>query len=823
MSNIHTHMGTHHSASELRISDRSNITNRFPLTSGNSNCYFCMSTATNSFSAWHSHDISNSFPLDEHGLTGYNCLMNLLTHLNPPQKDAVLHGEGPLLILAGAGSGKTRVITNRIAYLVRERGVRPWNILAVTFTNKAAREMAERVARLLGGGDAPLISTFHAACGRILRRDIHHLGFQSSFAIYDDRDSDRLLKDVIAEMDLDEKRFAVKAVSARIDDFKNRGLFPEDIGFIPPGDVYNQKVVEIYAAYQERLKKCNALDFGDMMTQTVRLLTRFPEVCRAYQERFQWLLVDEYQDTNPVQYNLIRLLAGDRKNLCVVGDDDQSIYSWRGADIRNILEFEKDFPGVKIIRLEQNYRSTATILTAAGEVVKQNFGRKGKILWTENQSGEKIHYERAESDREESRFVVREIGRLRNIGVPLEEMAVFYRTNAQSRLIEEALVGNALPYHIVGGVRFYSRMEVKDILAYLRVLDNPADEVSLKRIINVPARGIGTSTVDKISAVAHRQGNSFYDALQDAARDGLLSGSPRGKVAAFVAMLEVFRENAAGSSLAELTRSVMQGSGYLERLKNSRDEDDSERLENLEQLLAAIEEFSEKNPEAGLSEFLEQVSLVSDLEQGEAGQPSVTLMTLHAAKGLEFIAVFMIGMEEKLFPHARSLDDLDGMEEERRLCYVGMTRARERLYLLNARRRYLFGQEQCNPPSRFLKDIPEELMAEGGGTDYRRGETMHRPYVHTQQERAVHQTAPQAAAHNLSAIADTFIDEIESVPEPSDENCGVYPGMKVRHGKFGVGTVRKVEGEDEGQKVIVWFNSVGPKKLMLRFAGLERA
>ena len=789
------------------------------------------------FSEWNRLDSAGRFPLDAVRMKSYNFLMDLTKHLNPPQKEAVLHGEGPLLILAGAGSGKTRVITNRIAYLIRERGVRPWNILAVTFTNKAANEMAERVRKQLGGGEAPLIATFHAACGRILRRDIHHLGFQSSFAIYDDRDSDRLLKDVIAEMDLDEKRFAVKAVSGRIDDFKNRGLFPEDIGHIPPGDVYNQKVVEIYAAYQERLKKCNALDFGDMMIQTVRLLTRFPEVCSYYRERFQWILVDEYQDTNPVQYNLIRLLAGDRRNLCVVGDDDQSIYSWRGADIRNILEFEKDFPGVKIVRLEQNYRSTATILAAAGEVVKQNFGRKGKTLWTENPAGEKIRYERVESDREEARFVSREIIRLRSSGVPLEEMAVFYRTNAQSRLIEEALVGGALPYHIVGGVRFYARMEVKDIMAYLRVLDNPADEVSLKRIINVPARGIGNTTVDKISLLAARQGGSFYDALQDAARDGLLSASPRGKVASFVAMLEGFRETAASSSLAELARSVMQGSGYLDRLKSSRDEEDAERLENLEQLLAAIEEFSEKNPEAGLSEFLEQVSLVSDLEQGETGQPSVTLMTLHAAKGLEFKAVFMIGMEERLFPHARSLDDLDGMEEERRLCYVGMTRARERLYLLNARRRYLFGQEQCNPPSRFLKDIPSELLDDWGGTGNASSQsTFATPYPSAAERghfsaagRMGSASAPPfrsegtAPAHNLSAIADSFADDIESVPEPPDEQDGVYIGMKVRHGKFGVGTVRKVEGEGDEQKAVVWFNSVGPKKLLLRFAGLERA
>lgn len=744
--------------------------------------------------------------------------MNLLTHLNPPQKEAVLHGEGPLLILAGAGSGKTRVITHRIAHLIRERGVHPWNILAVTFTNKAANEMAERVRKLLGGGEVPQISTFHAACGRILRKEIHHLGFESSFAIYDDKDSERLLKDVLAELDLDDKRFPPKTVGARIDDFKNRGLFPGDLDAVATGDIFSERLVRIYAAYQERLKKCNALDFGDMLIQTVRLLAEFPEVRSRYQERFQWILVDEYQDTNPVQYNLIKLLAGERRNLCVVGDDDQSIYSWRGADIRNILEFEKDFPGVRVVRLEQNYRSTATILKAAGEVVRHNFGRKGKTLWTENPDGENIRYLRVESDREEARAVCREIARLRAGGIPLEEMAVFYRTNAQSRQVEEALVAEALPYHIVGGVRFYARMEVKDILAYLRVLDNPADEISLKRIINVPARGIGTATIDKIGIQAARRGISLYAALQEAAGSGLLAAGPGGKVAAFAAMMERFRGVGPSLGLPELARTVMEESGYLTKLKESRDEEDAERLENLEQLLAAMEEFGEKNPDAGLSEFLEQVSLVSDLEQGEQGKPSVTLMTLHAAKGLEFKAVFMIGMEERLFPHVRALDDLDGMEEERRLCYVGMTRARERLYLLNARRRYLFGQDQSNPPSRFLKDIPGELLDEEGngmGSGYR----VERTFGQAQAARQDH-----TESHNLAAAAEFRpANEVEIVPEPEEEYGEVYVGMKVRHAKFGLGTIRKIEGSGEAQKAIVWFNSGGPKKLLLRFAGLERA
>ena len=765
-------------------------------------------------------------------------MQTLLSHLNPPQKEAVLHGEGPLLILAGAGSGKTRVITHRIAHLIREQGINPWNILAVTFTNKAAREMAERVQRLLGSGDTPLISTFHSACGRILRKDIHHLGFDSSFAIYDDKDSERLLKDVIATLNLDEKKFPAKAIGGKIDDWKNRGLFPEEIDSVASGDIFGERLVQVYAAYQERLQRCNALDFGDLMIQTVRLFRQFPEVHRRWQERFQWILVDEYQDTNPIQYELIRLLAGDRKNLCVVGDDDQSIYSWRGADIRNILEFEKDFPGVSVIRLEQNYRSTATILTAAGEVVKQNYGRKGKTLWTENPQGEPIRYERVESDREEARFVSREIGRLRSQGIPLEEMAVFYRTNAQSRLVEEALVGEALPYHIVGGVRFYARMEVKDILAYLRLLDNPADEVSLKRIINVPARGIGHATVDRISEHAYRRRITAYEALTEASVGTLLSGAPRTRVAAFADMMTRFKSLVGDMPLPDLARTVMEESGYLARLKESRDEEDAERLENLEQLVAAMEEFGERTPEGGLSEFLEQVSLVSDLEQGETGRPSVTLMTLHAAKGLEFKSVFMIGMEERLFPHIRALDDLDGMEEERRLCYVGMTRARERLYLLNARRRYLFGQEQSNLPSRFLKDIPPELLDDGGlglrsaggaaqqsfasfgyhAPDTRGGRSTAASYPERNRREAGH----HETAHNLAGITSAFT-ETEIVPEPPEENEGVFIGMKVRHAKFGAGTIRKIEGSGDSQKVIVWFGSVGPKKLLLRFAGLERA
>lgn len=753
--------------------------------------------------------------------------MDLLTHLNIPQREAVLHGEGPLLILAGAGSGKTRVITHRIAHLITERGVEPQHILAVTFTNKAAKEMAERVSALLSRrsrptSSAPTVSTFHSACGRILRQDIQHLGYDRSFAIYDDKDSERLLKEILKELDIDEKRFTPAATGGWIDECKNRGLWPDEV---QQGDMRDQLFARIYAAYQERLKRCNALDFGDLILLTVRLLEQHPSLLKQWQERFRWLLVDEYQDTNPAQYRLIRLLAGNRRNLCVVGDDDQSIYSWRGADIRNILEFEKDFPDVTIVRLEQNYRSSGRILKAAGAVVSRNFGRKVKTLWTSNPEGEPIRILQQESDRDEARFVAAETSRLVSSELRLNDIAVFYRTNAQSRLIEETLAANGTPYHIVGGVRFYSRLEVKDILAYLRLIDNPSDDISLRRIINVPARGIGGTTLDRIASLASTRQSTMTEAISLAASgQGGLSQGTRSKVESFSSLVTRFREQSSILPLPGLVKMVMDESGYLARLKESRDPDDLERIENLEQLLAAVEEFSESNPDSALSDYLEQVSLVSDIERGDAGQPSVTLMTLHSAKGLEFKAVFIIGMEERLFPHMRSLDDMDAMEEERRLCYVGMTRARELLYLLHAKRRHMFGQEQANLPSRFLKEIPSEHVS-GGSHVVSHSPTTSRldkndsGHTPNKEETAQHHAL---GLHNLAAVA-SAIAEIEMVPEPVDDYSGIYLGMKVRHAKFGTGTIRRIEGHGDEQKVIVWFANAGPKKLMVRFAGLERA
>ncbi|MCM0081017.1 UvrD-helicase domain-containing protein [Geomonas sp. Red32] len=777
--------------------------------------------------------------------------MKLLHNLNPPQKEAVLHGEGPLLILAGAGSGKTRVIVHRIAYLIHERGIPPWQILAVTFTNKAAGEMRERILDMVGSAEVPFISTFHSSCARFLRHDIHHLGYASNFAIYDDKDCERLLKEVAGELLLDEKRYPVKALSAAIDEFKNSGCLPGDA---PTGTPYQATIARVYANYQDRLKRCNAVDFGDLLLLTVRLFEEHPDVLSRYQQRYQWIMVDEYQDTNAVQYRLVRQLAGERRNLCVVGDDDQSIYGWRGADIRNILEFEKDFPGVKVVKLEQNYRSSRNILDSAWNVVEKNRGRKPKRLWTDNPEGEQIHYRTLPNEWEEARLLCRETARFLEEGGTLSDVAVFYRTNAQSRVIEDAMVAASIPYHMVGGVRFYARLEIKDILAYLKVLDNPADEVSLKRIINTPPRGIGAATVQRISEYASQREVSFYAAMMEAATGTLLSGAARNKVTAFAVELKGYRELTEKLPLDELTAAIIQDTGYLARLKSQRTDEARERIENLQELVTAMQVFEAGPGEKGLAPFLEQVALVSDLEEvGEGKKSSVTMMTLHSAKGLEFPLVFMIGMEERLFPHLRSLEDPSQMEEERRLCYVGMTRAKKRLFLTNVRRRHIFGQEQMNPPARFLRDIPAELLDQADelqqyqqqrsfgyqepaysydgdrGTSFRepassRGGSFREPeaprgaFQHPQQ-------APPPPSHNLASLFEEEMEpeadnEVRMVPEHHED--GVFIGMRVRHAQFGRGTIRKIEGEGDNQKVIVWFNSIGPKKLLVRFAGLER-
>jgi DNA helicase-2/ATP-dependent DNA helicase PcrA len=725
-----------------------------------------------------------------------------LADLNPHQRQAVMHGDGPLLILAGAGSGKTRTLTHRIAWLIRERNVSPREILAVTFTNKAAGEMRERLEKLLGSVEGLWVSTFHSACVRILRREMEQVGFTSQFTIYDDSDQERLLKAVLKELNIAEQTLKPRAAAAAIDGAKNRGLWPEDL---PGGDYAADLIAKVYARYQERLKLANALDFGDLLLWVVRLLESDAGVRRRWQGRFRHLLVDEFQDTNQVQYRLIRLLAGGERNLCVVGDDDQSIYRWRGAEVGNILNFEIDYPGCVTIRLEQNYRSTQTILAAAGGVVARNLGRKGKTLWTDNPAGEPLSVETLPDDLEEARFVAGELTRLRRGGRRLRDMAVFYRTNAQSRAFEEALVREKLPYVMVGGVKFFSRMEIKDILAYLRLLVNPADAVAARRIINVPARGIGTATVERIATLEGEAGG-LLPACRLAVERGLLPGAAAQRVAAFAALMDDFRGRLNNDTpYAELTADLIDASGYGAMLREERTEEARDRLRNLEELLAGMEEHAAQEPT--LAGYLEQVALVTDLDSFDASLDRVALMTLHAAKGLEFPVVFMTGMEEGLFPLARSGNDDEELEEERRLCYVGMTRAREKLYLTHARRRRVYGDYQFNPPSRFLGEIPAQLL--GGPAP-----AVHRP-----------------ATHNLASLFDRvdpdfgdeapFLDdEVRQVPEAEE---GLRLGMNVRHAMFGTGVVRRIEGQGEQQKVIVFFHRVGPKKLLVKFAGLEPA
>jgi len=718
-------------------------------------------------------------------------MRDLVSDLNPMQRQAVLHGDGPLLILAGAGSGKTRTLTSRVAHLIGERSIAPWRILAVTFTNKAAAEMRERLERLLGDAELPWVATFHAACVRILRREIGALGFSSDFVIYDDRDQERLLKECLRELDIPEQFLTARAVAALIDNAKNKGIAPENY---ERRDARAEGVARVYQRYQTKLRRANALDFGDLLLATVQLFSEHPDTLDRYRERFLHVLVDEYQDTNQVQYRLTNLLASRHRNLCVVGDDDQSIYRWRGAEISNILDFERDYPNALVIRLEQNYRSTGTILDAAGAVVARNSRRKGKTLWTENPRGDRITLAALGDDVEEAGFVAAEIRRLARDGHPLRDIAVFYRANAQSRVLEEALVRERIPYTIVGGTKFFARAEVKDILAYLRLLVNPADSVSAKRIINVPARGIGAVTVERIATLEEEAGG-FLAACQLAAQRGVLSGTAADKVTAFLRLIESFRGHLTRLPLPQLAARIIEETGYGPALREEASEAARDRLQNLEELVKGMEEHARND--RTLHEYLEQVALVTELDAYDGRVERVALMTLHSAKGLEFPLVFMTGMEEGVFPHARVSED--EMEEERRLCYVGMTRAMRKLHLTYARRRRVNGEFQANTPSRFIDEIPGHLLWPlGWGT--RKADA-----------------AP--TKRRLQASQVVAGDEGVRIVYEGEEALRI--GKRVRHGAFGVGTIQLLEGSGEAQKVTVMFPSVGRKKLLLRSAGLE--
>ena len=639
--------------------------------------------------------------------------MSIYDTLNKEQKEAVLHTEGPLLLLAGAGSGKTRVLTHRVAYLIDELGVNPWNILAITFTNKAAQEMRERVDQIAGfGADQVWVATFHATCMRILRRHIDRLGYDTNFTIYDTDDQKTVIKQVCKRLNIDTKMYKERTLLSEISSAKDELVDVREFEVKSVGDYRKSVTAKVYREYQDTLKKSNALDFDDIIVKTVELFKSCPEVLYNYQERFRYIMVDEYQDTNTAQFELIRLLADGYRNLCVVGDDDQSIYKFRGANIRNILDYEKIYPDAKVIKLEQNYRSTQNILDAANAVIRNNRGRKEKALWTEKGAGSRIHFRQFDNAYEEAEYIADDISdKVNKNGVAYADCAVLYRTNAQSRLLEERMVVEGIPYHVVGGVNFYARQEIRDILAYLKTIDNGRDEVALRRIINVPKRSIGAASLEKVADYAQMKDITLFDALCEADQIRGL-GRAETKIRGFVNLIEVLRSGLSSYTLPDLIKSLLERIDYAEYLRDQDEESAEDRLGNVDELITKAAVYEETHDEPSLSEFLEEIMLVADIDNVEDGDNRVLLMTLHSAKGLEFPVVYLAGMEDGLFPSFMTIasDDPLEIEEERRLAYVGITRAKEDLTLTCARSRMLRGETQYNPVSRFVREIPKELM-----------------------------------------------------------------------------------------------------------------
>jgi len=747
--------------------------------------------------------------------------MYYLQDLNPVQREAVESGEGPLLILAGAGSGKTRVLTYRIAHLIA-KGVEPWNILAITFTNKAAKEMRDRVLALVGSeGEGLWVATFHATCVRILRREIHKLpGYTRSFVIYDAADQLTLIKEVLRELNLDEKKFVPRAVLGTISDAKNK--LTDVASFkAAAADYFQERAAEAYSLYQRKLAANNALDFDDIIMLTVKLFRECPEVLRSYQEKFRYILVDEYQDTNHAQYTLINLLAARYRNLSVVGDDDQSVYGWRGADIQNILDFERDYPEAKVLKLEQNYRSTRKILQAANKVVSHNFNRKGKALWTENNEGDQIVLYKAANEHDEARYVTEQIRNLGDSeGRRYSDFAVLYRTNAQSRVLEEHLMKEGIPYKIYSGIKFYERLEIKDILAYLRLIHNPADRVSFSRVINVPKRGIGKGTLDKILEYAEEQEMPVLKALSEAAYIPGLGAKAVASLTSFYELILRFQGEAQkGITLTELTEMILNDTGYLAVLRNENTVEAQARIENLNEFLSVTAEYDQdleaylEDSDLGEEEnmlivggFLEQVSLVAEIDNYDEAEDAVKLMTMHSAKGLEFPVVFAVGLEDGIFPSSRSILEQFLLEEERRLCYVTITRAKEKLYLTYAEQRMLYGHIQDSLPSRFLKEIPEDLLAQ---------ESLPREVL----GRGFGLAGSTRSFVRTFGSGGSWRDKGSLVVSTEGERYQV--GDKVRHQKFGNGIVMAVKGEGNQAEITVVFQGE-VKKLLAEYAKLEK-
>ncbi len=792
--------------------------------------------------------------------------MNILDTLNKEQREAASTTEGPLLIIAGAGSGKTRVLTHRIAYLIEE-GVNPWNILAITFTNKAAGEMRERVDKMVGfGSESIWVATFHSTCVRILRRYIDRIGYDTNFTIYDTDDSKTVMKEVCKRLNYDPKQVKEKALLNAISAAKNELISPEEFAKNAMGDLWLQKVADAYREYQKALHKSNALDFDDLLMLAVELFRHCPDVLESYQNRFQYIMVDEYQDTNTAQFELIRLLADAHHNLCVVGDDDQSIYKFRGANIHNILDFEKTYPEAKVVKLEQNYRSTQNILSAANAVIRHNMERKDKALWTDLGEGEKICFRPFESSFEEAEFIAEDIARKRKAeNLSFSDFAVLYRTNAQSRMLEEFFVREGLPYQVVGGVNFYSRKEIKDVLAYLKTIDNGQDDVAVRRILNVPKRGIGQTTITRVQDFADYSDISFFDALMRADQiPGM--GKTATKLENFTTMIRAFRGKMKEYSLKELLSDVLETTGYLEELRTSGEEDAQDRVENVEELLSKMAYYEENADDPSLSGFLEEVALVADIDSvGEDGERTL-LMTMHAAKGLEFEHVYLAGMEDGIFPGFMTIssDDPSDMEEERRLAYVGITRAKKHLTLCAAQKRMIRGETQYNPISRFVREIPEELLDRplpekksraideffddhdslftgfgsssgygrtrekqpasmpGGSVSYGEAGTFTKAvYSYNTQKtplRGLARKTPESKKPFLSKGVGSL-----SKGMPSGEKPSYDVGDRVKHIKYGRGTVTALEKKEKDYQVTVVFDGdVGQKIMYAGFAKLQR-
>ena len=755
-------------------------------------------------------------------------------NMNPPQKDAIETLQGPLLILAGAGSGKTRVLTHRMANIIGQGAAAPDGILCVTFTNKAAKEMEHRIYKILADMGVVIreqlwINTFHSFCVRVLRAHITLLDYKPFFNIYDSSDQLSQIKKVMAALDINDKMYPAKNFQSRISNAKMLGLTPEAFEKSSKR-LMDQKTVEVYKAYEVEMKRANCLDFDDLLMKTYELFRMYPDVLKMYQEKFQYIMVDEYQDTNHIQYLLVQMLAKAHRNLCVVGDEDQSIYSWRGADIKNILDFEKDFPEAKVVKLEENYRSTANIVNAATAVIKNNSQRKDKTLFTSNSAGDLINVREERNEYDEAKFVAKTIQTMINEGEgSYNDYAVFYRTNAQSRVLEEQLRTLAIPYRLVGGVRFYERMEIKDILSFMKLAINPADDIALKRIINVPARGIGKTTIDKIEEYSAQRGLTMYIGAQKAVEERLFNAGTSGKIRRFLDMMDELQANATSFKLTDFYHIVLDRTEYLLSLKKDESPEAQARIENLEELDNAIAQFAkERGEEATLTSFLEEMALVSDVDSLDQEQNSVTLMTLHISKGLEFPYVFVVGVEENLFPSGRASESESetDLEEERRLAYVGMTRARQKLWLTYTKMRRVWGQEQFNPPSRFITEIPQELLsfksaaAEAPRFLSRYGDSAG-PNDHYESR-----WSNSSSGRNKPRAADDF--DAQSFPDDDDVfssgggNGGYSKGMRVRHPTFGVGTVYATEGAGDNLKVSVMFTDNTVKKFVVKYARLER-